>query len=132
MEQRGSGLGRMKAAMLDHGLEAPEFDIVDGYFQVTLHGPAEDLERLQMPKDAARVGIPLSVAENLNDRQRGILEQIAKKGDVTSGWCRKAFNVTYDTANRDLSELLGMGLIKRVGKGRSTRYVPQAGNRSDG
>ncbi len=29
------------------------------------------------------------------------------------------------------SELLGMGLIKRVGKGRSTRYVAKAGERSD-
>jgi uncharacterized protein len=52
--------------------------------------------------------------------------------DVTSGWCRKAFSVTYDTANRDLAELLGMGLVRRIGKGRSTRYVPRAGERSDG
>jgi len=26
MEQRGSGLARMKAAMLDHGLDAPQLD----------------------------------------------------------------------------------------------------------
>ncbi|MEJ2746006.1 MAG: ATP-binding protein, partial [bacterium] len=36
MEQRGSGLGRIKSLMLDHGLDAPEFDIADGYFQLTL------------------------------------------------------------------------------------------------
>jgi len=44
MEQRGSGLARMKAAMLDHGLDAPEFAMVDGYFQVVLPGPKDDLD----------------------------------------------------------------------------------------
>lgn len=32
MEQRGSGFSRMKSTMLDHGLDAPEFDMVDGYY----------------------------------------------------------------------------------------------------
>ena len=33
--------------------------------------------------------------------------------------------------NADLIELIGMGLVVRVGKGRSTRYVLKAGDRSD-
>jgi len=41
---------------------------------------------------------------------------------VTSGWCRKTFGVTYDTALRDLSALVEMGLLTRVGEGRTTRY----------
>lgn len=41
---------------------------------------------------------------------------------VTSGWCRKEFVVTYDTANRDLLELVESGLLVRVGKGRGTRF----------
>ena len=131
MEQRGSGLGRMKAAMLDHGLDVPEFDSVDGYFQLTLRGPAEDLERLQIPPEAAKGGIPPSIADRLNERQCAILERIAREGNVTSGWCRNTFGVSYDTANRDLIELIGMGLVVRVGKGRSTRYVLKSGDRSD-
>ena len=41
---------------------------------------------------------------------------------MTSGWCRKTFDVTYDTALRDLSTLVEMGLLARVGSGRTTRY----------
>lgn len=40
MEQRGSGFARMHDAMLNHGLEAPRFEQQDGFFVVTLPGPA--------------------------------------------------------------------------------------------
>ena len=41
---------------------------------------------------------------------------------VTSGWCRKTFEVTYNTAYRDPSALAQRGLLVQVGKGRATRY----------
>ena len=48
---------------------------------------------------------------------------VQKEGFVTSGWCRKTFNVTYDTANRDLLELGRLTLLKREGAGRTSRFV---------
>ena len=56
------------------------------------------------------------------DRLQEIIFQELTKGAVTSGWCRKTFDVTYDTALRDLSTLVEMGLLARVGSGRTTRY----------
>ncbi len=38
--------------------------------------------------------------------------------------CRKAFEVTYNTAYLDLSKLVELKLLVQVGKGRATRYQP--------
>lgn len=122
MDQRGSGIGRMKTAMLNHGLDAPSYDLLDGYFCVTLKGPGDDLDRLRLPAGAS-AGLPPAVEEQLNARQKRILAHVSVAGLVTSGWCRKEFSVTYNTAYRDLSALVELRLLNQKGKGRSTRYV---------
>ena len=124
MDQRGSGIGRMKTAMLNHGLTAPTYDLVDGYFRVTLKGPDENLDQLRVPEDIS-AGIPLAVEEQLNDRQKEIIKHISLEGFVTSGWCRKKFKVTYNTTYRDLSALVSLEILTPTGRGRSTRYVPK-------
>ena len=48
--------------------------------------------------------------------------QVLKKGSVTSGWRRKQFGITYDTANRDLLVLMKLGLLVRKGSGPGTLY----------
>ncbi len=123
MEQRGSGLGRMKAAMLDHGLDVPEFDSVDGYFQLTLRGPADDLNRLRIPVEKAIGTIPPSLEEELNERQKKIIVQLLREGSVSTGWCVKELQVVKDTARRDFNEMISLGILERVGKGRRTRYI---------
>ena len=123
MEQRGSGLGRMKAAMLDHGLDAPELDIVERYFQLTLRGPGEDVKRLRITAEKAIRTIPPSVEENLNERQKRIVVQVLREGSVSTSWCIKTLKVVRDTARRDFNDLMSMGILQRVGKGRRTKYV---------
>ena len=121
MEQRGSGFARMRDAMLNHGLDAPAFSEQDGYFVVTFPGPNGNYGRLKLPEGAAPT-IPTAVESQLNSRQRKIVAQVLKKGSVTSGWCRKQFGVTYDTANRDLLGLLKLGVLERKSSGPATRY----------
>jgi predicted HTH transcriptional regulator len=123
MEQRGSGFTRMKSAMLDHGLDAPQFGGSDGYFQLVLPGPAHNLDRLRVPQTILADAIPPSVEEQLNDRQKRIMAHVVETGFVTSGWCRKELGVALLTAQRDLSGLLDLGLIEPKGKGRSARYL---------
>jgi len=122
MDQRGSGLGRMKKFMLNHGLQPPVYDLKDGYFRVTLIGPGEDLNQLKIPKNTPAV-VSASVEATMNERQKKILNHVYQNGDVTSGWCKKTFGVTYNTAYRDLSSLVEMQLLIQTGKGRSTRYI---------
>lgn len=122
MEQRGTGFERIRAAMQDHGLDAHRLEQRDGYFKVVLPGPAGNFDRIRTPSDAAGL-VPPSVESRLNDRQKRIMVQVQTEGSVTSGWCRKEFDVVYDTAYRDLNGLVELGLLVQVGHGRGTRYA---------
>jgi len=125
MEQRGTGMARMRAAMLDHGLDAPHIETQDGYFQVILTGPGDDLKRLRVPDGAGVSIVPPSIEEKLNDRQKKILQRVMKEGYVTSGWCRSKLNISYNTAFLDLKGLVELGILVQTGEGRNTRYVPK-------
>ena len=120
MEQRGSGFARMRDAMLDHGLNEAKIDQQDGFFVVTLPGTDGNYDRIKTPTTATGSITPAMEAR-LNERQKRIILHVQEYGEITSGWCRKEFGVTYDTANRDLLELVESGLLVRVGKGRGTR-----------
>ncbi len=52
------------------------------------------------------------------DRPISIIEG-ELKSDIR---CRNTFGVTYNTAYRDLSDLVERGLLVQRGKGRATRY----------
>jgi len=121
MEQRGTGFERMRAAMRDHGLDDQKLDQRDGYFKVILPGPDGDFDRLRTPANAKVLVLP-SIEAQLNERQKRIMVQVQQEGKVTSGWCRSTFGVTYNTAYRDLSDLVERGLLAQRGKGRATRY----------
>jgi predicted HTH transcriptional regulator len=72
-----------------------------------------------------RLGKPdfaTSAEVQLNRRQREIMIEVKQEGKVTSGWCRKAFGVTYNTTYRDLSGLVDKGLWVQRGQGRATLY----------
>ncbi len=121
MEQRGSGFARMRDAMLDHGLDEPKLDQQDGFFVVTLPGSDGDYDRIRTPDKVAGAITP-AIEARLNERQKRIIMYMQEQDNVTSGWCRSEFGITYDTANRDLLELVEAGLLMRVGRGRGTRF----------
>ncbi|MCX6902221.1 MAG: hypothetical protein NTW03_01820 [Verrucomicrobia bacterium] len=80
--------------------------------------PIVKVEHYRLRQDST--GDPME--SQLNPRQRMIVAQILKTGAVTSGWCRKRFGITYDTANRDLLGLMRLGIIERKSSGPGTRY----------
>lgn len=123
MDQRGSGIGRMKSAMLDHGLDAPVYDETEGYFKVVLKGPGDNLDRVRLPKSADS-GISPSLELQINDRQRIILNKAVIDGSVTTGWVVTNLDIAKDTAVRDLNSLCDMALLMKSGKGRGVFYAP--------
>jgi predicted HTH transcriptional regulator len=123
MEQRGTGFARMRDAMLDHGLDEPKIDQQDGFFVVTLPGPAGNFDRIRTPASTSGPVTP-AIEAQLNERQRKAMSEVFASGSVTSGWMVKKLKITYDTANRDLIGLAELKLLARVGRGRASKYVP--------
>jgi Predicted transcriptional regulator containing an HTH domain and an uncharacterized domain shared with the mammalian protein Schlafen len=124
MEERGTGIRRMRAAMLNHGLELPHVAVDEDRFVLTLPGPGDDLSRIQAPASTAE-GLPKSVVEELNQRQRAILELAIATGAVTNRQVQDQFKVVRDTAHRDLAILCERDLLQQNGKGRATHYTPK-------
>jgi len=125
IEERGSGFRRMREQMLVHGLEQPLIGTDTGYFQVIFSGPGDNLDRLRVPD--ARLRVTPAVEARLNERQRKILVHAVETGSVTTGWCMEALSVARDTAHRDLVDLVELGLLARLGSGRSAAYVLKEG-----
>jgi predicted HTH transcriptional regulator len=124
IEERGSGFRRMRDQMLDHGLEPPLLGTDTGYFQIVFPGPGEHIDRLRVPED--RLVVTVAVEAQLTERQKRILAHVLETGSVTSGWCLKEFGIVYNTAYRDLSSLVRLGVLNQEGSGRGTRYTLQA------
>lgn len=124
MEERGTGIRRMRRAMLDHGLEVPHVALDEDRFVLTLPGPGEDLGRIKAPASAAE-SLPKSVLEELNERQKAILELAISSGSVTNRQVQEQFKVVRDTAHRDLATLCELDLLQQEGKGRATHYTPK-------
>ena len=120
MEQRGSGISRMKRLMLEHGLDAPGYEYRDGYFCVILKGPGKNLDRVIVDRN---VTAPASKEALLTERQRRIAKWLAKGDSVTNRNCQKHFRISKVTAMNDLGALVNVGIAERVGRGRSVRYL---------
>ncbi len=70
-----------------------------------------------------RLRVTPAMQARLNERQSKMLVFPAQGDEPTSRKCQTLFSVTRDTANRDFSLLMEMGLLTKVGRGRSTRNV---------
>jgi ATP-dependent DNA helicase RecG len=59
----------------------------------------------------------------LNERQIKAIQYIQEKGMITNREYQKLCATSWDTAYRDLSELVQKSILRREGKGRSTHYL---------
>jgi predicted HTH transcriptional regulator len=118
MEERGTGILRMKAAMLGHGLDEPKLAIDDGYFVVTLPGPGENLDRIRAPTANDNQALT-----QLSERQQKIIQQAVLAGSVTTSWCVEHLEASRATLVRDLSQLAESGLLRKQGTGRRVEYL---------
>lgn len=61
--------------------------------------------------------------QNLNFRQMQVLEYLRRNQSISIFELSSKLEISKPTATRDLSQLHKMGKLKRVGKGRATRYL---------
>jgi len=112
IEELGEGWDKIAKEHKEHPLK-PRFPKIksDRYaVMVTLFSTKDKFE-------TRRIGI------ELNERQKYALEKIKSQGFIRSIEIQKKFGITRDTANRDLSYLIKLNLIKREGRGKKVRYL---------
>lgn len=64
----------------------------------------------------------LRVFVRSNDRQRKMMQWLTEGKELTSRQCEAEFGVTRPITAGDFGKLVELGLAKRLGAGRSTRY----------
>jgi predicted HTH transcriptional regulator len=109
IEKAGSGTQRMIALCHDAGLPAPNFELRQGSFVLTLWR-----DRLT---EEVLAGLGLSA------RQRQAVANLKRHGRITNADCQQLANTTRKTAGRDLAGLVVKGVFRRVGEKRGSHYV---------
>jgi len=135
VERLGYGLDRVVNVVRQNGLRLPRFEDVAGSFRVTLYGePLAALEGMRertftSEGSLARISDPVPDLEpyrelGLNSRQELALGYLFKHKRITNsdyqGLCP---DVHSETLRRDLSDLVGRGVLIKVGDKRATYYI---------
>ena len=123
IEERGSGFKRMRAYMIDHGLEEPILTEDTGYFQVVFKGPGKDIKRIKIPSTIKLGTITNAEVKSLNLRQKKMVKLLLRGEELNSRRVEELFNISRETANNDFAVLLKLKIADKKGAGRSTNYV---------
>jgi ATP-dependent DNA helicase RecG len=122
MDERGSGITRMRSEMQQQGLPFPVFSLNEDEFTVTLHSKTDKEEKEETEDTPPAV-------ESITDRQNEILRRAISKGSITTAECVRELGIVKDTAWRDIKDLMEKGFLRKEGTGRSSRYVPVVSDR---
>ncbi len=123
MEELGTGVIRMKHAMRDHGLEAPEYTYSNDHFVVTFRGPGKALNRLKTEQAVPVFDVQPSVAETLTQNQKAILRELLAKDRVQVPELAAALKVTGQAIRKDMAQLQKLKMVDKRGAARATYYV---------
>lgn len=126
MDERGSGVRRMRESMQRNGLELPRFALAGDEFTVTLPSREQSAELSTSPRAQGALD-SLAAFKSLTEHQSAVLKRVLESGHVQTAWCVQNLGISRDTAWRLLNDLVEQGFLITTGTGRGTRYVP--GNR---
>jgi ATP-dependent DNA helicase RecG len=119
IEKWGTGITKMRRLMREHGLAEPVLEDLGGFFAVTFYGPGENILDL-IPEQ----GVVDLKELGLNERQIEALRLMVNEGrEMTNRTYREMFDISRQTATRDLKELVGTGWAREIGSGRSLCYA---------
>jgi ATP-dependent DNA helicase RecG len=111
-EERGLGLRTLKTRARQLGLPLPKFTWDPPYLTLTLY---------RNPESAVRV-LSAEILEQLSADERSSWQFISSKNSVTTQELMSKFGFDERKAQRILKKLVGVKVLRRVGKGRSTAY----------
>lgn len=128
VERFGFGLSLMQQAMIDAQLPAPEFNIGDDLFKVTLYGHTRE-SASTLVREGQKDYLPPTMIpaawEGLDYKQLDLLSMFARAGEgrISIAGYIERYGIKEAQANRDLKEMMERGLLRREGKARATRYI---------
>lgn len=115
IEEWGRGTNRVIEEMKQHGLSEPEFRNLTGGFEVTLIGPGKSFEE-QIDKEKLHI-------LDINERQRKAIEYIKQNRFITGSIYQKISHLGKVYSVKELNDMVSKGIIKKVGKGKLTKYA---------
>lgn len=113
IEERGSGLARMRDTMVAHGLRPPFFDFVNGYFVVKLPGSEQTW---------TSVRVASGFYAKLEPHQRRIVDLVTSQGRLATRECAKRLKVSEASARRYMQKLVDEGILEPRGSGSNLAY----------
>jgi ATP-dependent DNA helicase RecG len=84
MENRGSGIQRIREIVAGGGLKDFDIKAVDGHLEMTLFGPGENIDALPLPREVLDAVLPVSRRRFLNERQLMMAEHLGRGEILTS------------------------------------------------
>ncbi|RPI58498.1 MAG: hypothetical protein EHM56_01620 [Chloroflexi bacterium] len=116
IEDLGTGIRRIRAAMANSGLRPPIFAEERHQFTISLYGAAarEDITPSIVSDQAAQWG---------QERQAKALEYVTAYGQITRGEYASLTGVAKSEAYRELQEMVDKGVVARRGRGRGVHYT---------
>lgn len=114
IEKYGSGIYFMKNLCMEWGVSEPEFILDRIQTKVIFRSASKGI----LIPELRKIGV------EINDRQKNALEYILEQGRITNKEYAMLYKVSRNTATNDLIQLAELGLVKRVGKGRGSYYIP--------
>ena len=114
IEKYGSGIYMINELCKEWGIQKPEYELSEVETKVIFRSGGKAIVISEIEK----LGV------EMNERQKEGLKIIFEKGKITNADYAKMFGFSRNTATNDLSDLVEKGLVKRVGRGRGSYYVP--------
>lgn len=123
-EGKGKGMNTIINQMKRNGLPAPQFSETEHDFELTLKGPGKVFNPHNYELPEIGFTIPANLIAPLGERAREMAQRLLQDPDwrLKNKWIAEHYKVSAQTANADIKELLGIGMISKEGKGRSTQY----------
>lgn len=111
-EERGLGLKSMKSRALAAGLPLPTYNYVAPYLDLTLYTDVQ----------AAVAGVGEERLSRLSAAEREGWNWLVTQSEATTLGYQNVMGVPNRTAKNHLKKLTGLGLLRKKGAGRATRY----------
>jgi ATP-dependent DNA helicase RecG len=111
-EERGLGLRSMRTRAAQLELPLPSYSWGDPYLSLTLYRSSDSAMRALSPK----------VKSEMGDDEQAVWTYLAQQGAGTLSQVMRATGFDERKSQRLVKKMEALGLVRRLGKGRATRY----------